>query len=269
MEQILKSDTPLISLYTFEDLASLEEVEILRNLQDYEIENIKYINHLAKIIIKPYNYDNCFKIIKKIQELKMTNKIVLNIIDKEEFYQYLVKHINEIELDNIEVLNYEKNTIVSLKDFLKYEKRLYDMVKYLDNLSPFEKYLCIYNITKLFKRYKENDQDYSSARELYKILDSDFMVCAGYSNLLEDLAHKLGFECFEYQNFVEKNLHKLNPHLRVLPDFYLDKKGNKKEVLTNIGGHSRVLIHIVDPKYDIDGYYVADPTWDNDDKKDY
>ena len=269
MEQILKSDTPLISLYTFEDLASLEEVEILRNLQDYEIENIKYINHLAKIIIKPYNYDNCFKIIKKIQELKMTNKIVLNIIDKEEFYQYLVKHINEIELDNIEVLNYEKNTIVSLKDFLKYEKRLYDMVKYLDNLSPFEKYLCIYNITKLFKRYKENEQDYSSARELYKILDSDFMVCAGYSNLLEDLAHKLGFECFEYLNWVDTNLYKLNPHLQVLPDFYLDKDGNKQEVLTSSGGHSRVLIHLVDPKYDIDGYYVADPTWDNDDKKDY
>ena len=28
-------------------------------------------------------------------------------------------------------------------------------------------------------------------------------------------------------------------------------------------GHARVISHIVDPKYNIDGYYISDPTWDN------
>ena len=43
----------------------------------------------------------------------------------------------------------------------------------------------------MFKEYKECEKDKSEARNLYKILDNEYMVCVGYAKLLSDLLSKL------------------------------------------------------------------------------
>lgn len=134
------------------------------------------------------------------------------------------------------------------------------MVKNTKNLSPFEKYIYAYNVTKQFKDYKENEKDKNSSRKLYQILVNEYMVCVGYSRLFGDLLDKMGIT--------------ENKDLSVSVDESYDNVRNNetefKEVIpVKKAGHARRYVHIVDPKYDIDGYYVADPTWDNDLEHDY
>ena len=96
------------------------------------------------------------------------------------------------------------------------------------------------------------------------------MVCVGYSKLLGDLLNKLGIESYEDSVVVDTGLDIISSNDdKPLPDFIYDEKtGDLKEVMTEGAGHARRKIHLVDPKYGIDGYYFADPTWDNDMKHD-
>ena len=71
--------------------------------------------------------------------------------------------------------------------------------------------------------------------------------------MLEDLLNKSGIKSIYRSMGVD--------------DSY-DKKDEKEVVKINWNGHARRFVYINDPKYGIDGFYVADPTWDNDLKND-
>ena len=101
------------------------------------------------------------------------------------------------------------------------------------NLSPLEQYILVFQLVRNFKDYKkEKDKKaLSESRQLYRILNNDYIVCAGYTNLLVDLCERLG----------------------------IPAKYEKLQSSTEL--HARPYVHIKDEKYDIDGYYVAEPTW--------
>ena len=103
------------------------------------------------------------------------------------------------------------------------------------DLSPLEQYMYLYNVVKLFKEYKESEDNKQSARVSEYTLENEYMVCVGYASLLDELVKKLN-----------------NPNI----------KTNRLSVKVDGDGHERLLVNINDPKYDINGVYISDPTWD-------
>lgn len=250
------SEKYLIEYFRYKDLINSKAINLHNELKDEDIENLKYINPDTMIIFHINNYEHIFNINKKLKDLNKNNTIKIIIKDKLQFNEFIFK--NNIKDKNIYVDTPDLES-VSLNDYLKFEKILYEMIKNTNNLSPFEKYIYAYNITKQFKLYKENQEEKNDSRKLYSLLVNEYMVCVGYSRLFGDLLSKMGIE---------------NNDLSVSVDTSYDSvKINKiefKEVKSiNLEGHARRYVHLVDPKYNIDGYYISDPTWDNDLEHDY
>lgn len=253
----------LVANYNYETLSTNSMIILNSALSDEENFNLKYVNVNANVIFKSTDYLSTFESINILRKLGHVGKIEISIENKNLLNNYLFAYVNELKyFDNIEVNLIGK--VTPLKDYLKYEKRLFELIAPAVNYSPFEKYLYAYNVVKHFKEYKENDENRQAARNIYQILDNDYMVCVGYANLLGDLLEKLGIENSNYGVTIETGLDGIPNEERPLPDFVYDEKsGGLKELGSDPGGHARRMIHLVDPKYDIDGYYFADPTWDN------
>lgn len=198
------------------------------------------------------NYNNLFKCIKFLLDNNYTN-IIINIEDKELFNKYLFNNnIDNLMSDYVKIRNGIND--VSIKDYLRYEKLLYDIVNSAINLSPLEKYIYVYNIVKQFKEYKECDYNKRNARNLYKILDNEYIVCVGYAELLSDLLTKLNINNTTISILVDTSY----KNEKIDEVNFKDVKRVKK------GGHKRVYVYLKDDKYKIDGFYLSDPTWDND-----
>lgn len=237
----------LISYYTYEDLVN-EKVEIIylyKRLNDEEIENFKYIHSNINIELEGDSYLSFYKIYDKLNELKKDFRIILNVKNKIEFNNFILN--SKIKNQNIFVKIGTEQLL--LEEYLKFEQLLYYMIKPAIDLSPFERFIYAYNITKQLKKYKENPYDKSQSRDLYSVIFNDYMVCVGFSSLFGDLLEKLGIK---------------NKNLSVSVDTSYDKSNSEfKTVPVNKSGHSRRYVYINDKKYGIDGFYVSDPTWDN------
>ena len=125
------------------------------------------------------------------------------------------------------------------------------MVENIKNsdMTPFEKYIAIYNIVKNYKEYNENEENKNQSRYLRHILDNDFMVCVGYAKLFQTLLDKVGIDSIDYSPQV---------------DISYDKGFTEEEIPLEHAGHARLMVNLQDEKYGIDGFYITDPTWDND-----
>ena len=236
----------LIGNNTYEDLQQ-EWGGILLNdsISDEELQYLKYINPNRPIVIDSENNEFIEKVLKVIQDLQLNQKIYIYVKDKEKFNQSnMVK--NSI-YENLNIFIHHEIKTIPLGLYRKTEQTMYTFLSPIKdkNYSPFEKLIYVYNMTKKFKKYKEVDKDNIDkleSRDLHEILFNDYMVCVGYANMFIDFLHKLGIQATEQSISVAIN--------------------NEGEKLKT-AGHARVISHIVDPKYNIDGYYISDPTWDN------
>ena len=243
-------DRFLISYNKYSDL-SKEQIYLNEKITKEEIENLKYLtNNKTKIIIEEENIEDAIVITTRLKELGKENHVVIDINNKELVTPKILSNTNYLNgYTDIRI----GLDIIPIKEYLRLEKILYQMVEPACNLSPFERYIYAYNVVKQYKQYKENEKNKSASRELYAILENEYMVCVGYSHMLEDLLNKSGIKSIYRSMGVD--------------DSY-DKKDEKEVVNINWNGHARRFVYINDPKYGIDGFYVADPTWDNDLKND-
>ena len=243
-------DRFLISYNKYSDL-SKEQIYLNEKITKEEIENLKYLtNNKTKIIIKEENIEDAIVITTRLKELGKENHVVIDINNKELVTPKILSNANYLNgYTDIRI----GLDIIPIKEYLRLEKILYQMVEPACNLSPFERYIYAYNVVKQYKQYKENEKNKSASRNLYAILENEYMVCVGYSHMLEDLLNKSGIKSIYRSTGVD--------------DSY-DKKDEKEVVNINWNGHARRFVYINDPKYGIDGFYVADPTWDNDLKND-
>lgn len=102
------------------------------------------------------------------------------------------------------------------------------------NLSPLEKTMLVYDIVKNNSYHKEGEKDsYLVSRTLDNVLNSEYIVCAGYAAII---------------NAMLKNLN-------INAEALICQTKNEK--------HCRSIIYLKDDKYNIDGIYVLDPTWDS------
>lgn len=185
--------------------------------------------------------------IKILAEDFSNNKIVFDFIKKNKNFNIVfnVEDFNEI-IDNLKDESYPNLKIyfknskecISYKEFYEMHSKLNEIVNFINhyNLSPLEKVILVYDIVKSNEYKKENkDEDYGISRDLNQILNSNKIVCVGYSNLIDYLLTNLGIKsntttmCYKNKNV----------------------------------GHERNYIYLKDDKYNIDGIFFLDATWDS------
>ena len=263
---ILYNRRELVGNFNYEKLRNNETFCFNKILSNEELYYLKYINKKANIDLQSNNYENYFKVIKRLKEVNYEGIINLCIDNKNEFNNYLFQHLDELtDTNNINIKSNKHGYLYcDIVKYMKNERRLIDMILPAMNLSPFEKYLFAYNKVKKFKKYKDSE-DKDQARKLYDLLDNDYIVCVGFSNLLADLLDKLGIPSIDYSVSVDVGFDDVPFNTLVLPDKVISSRtGTERDVIIEREDHARREVHLVDPKYGIDGYFLTDPTWDND-----
>lgn len=216
-----------------EDFKSKKEIKFI----DENYNSIfKYVNYISPDI----DTDTFLKYLKSNPEL-LTKKIYLGHVEITEF-DSIVKEIKRYSsvIDNVYVSLENDDNPTKLLDCYKVVKKIKEtaeVVKKL-NLSPIERIMYIYDLSR--NRIYTKEDDYESpykSRELTKVLSGDKIVCVGYAKIFNVLLKYAG---------INSRLVDLEP-----------RNSNKKV------GHCRNVIHVVDKKYNIDGVYFFDPTWDS------
>lgn len=183
------------------------------------------------------------------------NQIVVSIEGKSNF--------NKKEWEKVEEFNSffkSKNVEFGFEDLdrtftpievLNARKQINEYSKTFQNkeLSPFEKLVGVYSlITSREFAFENEDEHYSQSRSIYGVLNSDKMVCVGYSSLFKEIVKKLK-----------------DNNIKVFNNNVACSKDNK----TLRAFHRNLIVYCKDEKYNIEGYYYLDPTWDRSDGKDF
>ena len=253
MEYLPYFERICIKQYRFEDFLYNDSFHFSEALTDKEMENLKkYLKPYVSIFLEYEDYGN---IIHVIESLKGKN-IVYNIIGYDSLGDYFPSFQKLIQSG-------EKIYIVqsmSLDKYMFVISYLESMVKDIkeSNLSPYENYLGVYEIVTHFKEYLDNVRNTDEARELEYLLFNEFYVCYGFSELAVALLERVGIKAVnvEVDFFKEKEEVTLEDYAKLTKEQIKVKKGNRAY-------HSRILLRLQDSKYDIDGLFFADATWDN------
>ena len=218
--------------------------------KDYNLKDVK-----RAIVGEEKNFKNIFNLLEKIDKLGKSFHFVIEVQKRSTLNKYLEKY--KFKNINLRIINDEYE--YSYQEYMEEEAKLDKLVEPIknSNLSPYEKYLAVYDIVKKYKKYKENVKNRKEARNLKYIVDNKYMVCVGFSKLLETLLDKVGI-----------NANCVSVAVDVSYDKGFDEK-NPKAKPTKRAWHQRVVFSMDDEKHNIHGLYMADPTWDNDLNKDY
>lgn len=221
-------------------LSDEETQEICRLLEKRQVTgNIEFLDFTDSKPIKI--------IIDKIKELETTKeeKTELSIFIKDRYNFSYESFTDKKQNSTIKVFT-ETDEETNMNDYIKVEneikKILEPIEKHKDNLSPFEALIWLHTIVATFREYKKEgtNEDYRISRFLNKLLFSDKMVCVGYSYLLSDCAKRFNLDVWE--------------------NFACSKSDNRKDDEYN---HLNNLAFVKDEKYDINGVYLLDVTFDN------
>lgn len=105
------------------------------------------------------------------------------------------------------------------------------------DLSTLEQILYAYDLVRDRVYTKESDEESKAvSRDLSSVLFGDKIVCAGYIAIFNAVLKGLGINAIDY---------------------ILYKKENEKT------GHVRSMVRVTDDKYNVDGVFLFDPTWDS------
>ena len=219
------------------------------NFYDEEEDNIDYIyNNLPNILNDveyirfSFNKTNVIKYLKE-NPMLLNKKIVLSEIIDITDYDKLIKlmyEYNEIK-DKVYISMVDNTNYVSLNDCYRTMseiKRQADKIKKL-NLSPMETIMYVYDqVRNRVYMHEDNTESLFKSRDLSEVMFGDKIVCAGYANMFHTLLTYLGIKS-NVVRLIDKN----------------DESGRT--------GHARNLIYVQDDKYNIDGVYYFDATWDS------
>lgn len=194
----------------------------------------KYLNNLTKAdeVIISYKEEN---IKSAIALAKYLNKKVIldntNIsLDK---YKKVLEEYSREELDKANITFYyqENNNSITASELYKTSALVSEIANKIKeaNLSNIESIMYAYDILKK-RLYKPDEENYYKSSDVSSVLTGDSIVCAGYSNVF---------------NAILKCL-----NIKAAP------------LISKEAKHQRSIIYVQDEKYNIDGVYVFDPTWD-------
>ncbi len=110
-------------------------------------------------------------------------------------------------------------------------------------LSPLEKILATYLKVSSRKYVSEElDENGADSRSLYGVLNSDKIVCVGFTEWMKSILQNLN-----------------DPSIKAYTNAVQITEDNQ----TSKGFHQNLIMYVKDEKYNLDGYYYFDPTWDS------
>lgn len=196
-----------------------------------EIEKVKEVF----IFCNENNFTDALNISKRFNAKVIISAQKISLISYKKLIEdFGVENINEFNV----YIDYQKNNSPILISMVyKISCIINAVVEEINSydLSPLEKIMFVYDRVK-YRLYEDDLDDINSSRDLDKVLNGDKIVCAGYSNLFTAVLISLG--------------------INSIPVIDLNIK------------HQRSLAYIKDAKYNIDGVYAFDPTWDKRKNKD-
>ena len=218
-DMLTENNVPLFSLALSGVSFYRKKYSILKN---YKNANVIYID--ANI----NNIKDAFDVASRLD-----CRVIINSNDIS-LYEYKLifdnYDINRINNKRVKINYQDQNSPITPSELKKLANKVYYIVDDLkkSNLSPIEKVMYVYDILKK-KEYGRTD-DIRDERDVDRVIFSDKMVCAGYSNLFNAILNSLD--------------------IKSVP------------IVSDIIRHQRSMVRITDSKYNIDGVYVFDPTWD-------
>lgn len=178
--------------------------------------------------------NNLLKVLSLCENINCPIVIDGTKISLEEYKELLDKYdFNKLYNRNIKVYYQKYNEAINIFELYSISCQIDFIAKKIKkyNLSPFEQLILVYDIVKNNVYIKENDNDSPfTSRTLNNILNNDYIVCAGYVTMANAILKSLG--------------------------------NNVTSILCDNDTHCRGIIYINDKKYNIDGVYVFDPTFD-------
>ena len=142
------------------------------------------------------------------------------------------------DIDNLYFNLYGNTKLINFEQCVNTYKKLDEMVEKINsyNFSPLEKIMYVYDLVRdrIYLACNDND-DNGLSRDLSSVLLGENIVCLGYARIFNSLLERLG----------------INTRIVLLLD--------------NIGksGHARNEVFLKDDKYNINGVYYFDVTWDS------
>ena len=206
----------------------------------YVSENYDNIYNMAEYIVLDFEIMDVKEYIKNNPNI-LKKKIVLPGKFDINDYDKLMKLYEEYEdiIDNIYVDFQCNENYTKIGDVIKTIDEIENIVKDIEilNLSPMEKIMYVYDLVRdrVYKLEEDNESMFIS-RDLSEVLFGDKIVCVGYANLFFTILKRLNIESSEVM-------------LKRIDDEYI--------------GHKRNVIYVKDEKYNIDGVYYFDATWDS------
>ena len=226
----------------------IDKKEIRKDYKEYneDFDFFNYNNSLISYIKFKENNQELYRLIcddfnnisdveKVVEAFKKENKkidrLAIRLKNKDyediEKLKELEKEYNtEITYDNPNRKVEESEDFLVMRKTINYYKSIID-----DNLSPLEKLTYAYDLIKSFE-YTSSENQFDS-RQIHLILKTGKIVCAGYSAFMEQLLKELDIEA-----------------ITVLTQ-------------TSRAEHARNVVKLKDEKYDIDGIFALDATWDS------
>ncbi len=202
------------------------------------------------------NFNDFFAVLRNIYDCKkdLSNitfciNLKNNLFTQEEFEN--IKKFNRIlKTQNSKLYIKEFDVLWDIDEVDKTYKYLNDIKTEIlsKNFSPLEQFLYAY------KRIAENvyneDKSLKSlvmSHSIFSLKSNGHIVCRSFSTMLSELVRSLN----------NKYLHCFESSVKLL---------DKDDKL--VGFHSMNIVMLKDEKYNINGVYSADPTWDSPNKKD-
>ncbi len=225
----------------FQSVEKNVELTLWIGYDEYTKKTIKDIYTFISILLK-----------KEIKSLDIKLFIPENGLNKFDL-QNLLDLSEVVNQDLIFMDPYDEGCFaeVSLSQVIKAYRTMNDFIDRINslNLSPFEKFLLVhdYVANRIYKPEDKNvfQNNSEESRSFVNVMTRDNIVCVGYAQTVKEFCKHLGIEC-EY-----------------IAGAPLDELFDEQGLSTNATGHAANIIHIVDEKYGIDGYYFCDACWDS------
>lgn len=234
-ESIINNDSPCAIIEKLENenivLYSLFIQTIALYSKKYKL--LKQIKSAKTLEISPTkaSFLVAVNILRKLGIPSIINNTSISLIE----YKSLLEQDRKIidASSNIRVRYQEQNSPIDIKTLYNISSIIYKKVEEIEkyNLSSLEKIIYVYDLVKTRRYIKEQNSDKLSSRDLDKILLGEAIVCVGYSNLFNAILKSLGI--------------------------------NALSLISIEANHQRSMAYIKDDKYNIDGVYTFDPTWDS------
>ena len=168
----------------------------------------------------------------KNKKIILTNNLNMNYKEVDMVEKYFGKY------NNLYVSVKNDKVVVPFSDYKKAVNIIEEYTNIIKkhNLSPLESIMYAYDLVRnrIYKKEKEGEPGYISRDTTFSLL-GDKIVCLGFANIFDKILFNLGIKS---------------------KVFLLSNKNKKKK------GHARNVVYIDDKKYDVNGIYYFDTTWD-------